>query len=363
MSSAMTADDPTANARSAAGRAFWATMRRITLVAAAVDVWFFVLFRYLGVPALAWPNVSSVALYLTAYGLIRLHANAAAVALIWIEVLLHATAGTFLLGWESGFHYYMLLFIPAIVISCRPVVMRLLLSLLFACYVGLDVASYLLGASAPLPEVALALVRWTNMAIVFAMLAHSALCYGSRLRAAEQTIRISATHDLLTGLLNRQHFLAMTDYVLALQRRSGRPSTVVAIEIDQLQMPGRLEGEIADRVLTHVCHQLRTCCRQEDVIARWQGDELVALLPDTALDAAQAAAERLREAIAAASLAIGQQALRCTVSIGLAQLAAGEPFHEALRRADIALARCRARGGDCAAAETMSQPDGERRWA
>jgi diguanylate cyclase (GGDEF)-like protein len=346
-----------AGERSAAGRAFWATMRRTALVAAAVDGWFFVLFRALDVPALAWPNVSSAALYLTAYALIRMRANAVAVTLIWIEVLLHATAGTLLIGWESGFHYYMLLFIPAIVISCRPAPMLLLLSLLLGCYVGLDVSSYLFGASTPLPEAALALVRWTNMAIVFGMLAHGAVCYRTRLRRAEETIRVSATHDLLTGLVNRQHFMVLTEYVLALQRRSGRPSSVAAIEIDQLHGSGGHEGALADRVLKHVCCQLRKCCRQEDVIARWQGDELVALLPDTGLEAARTVAERMRETVAGEGLAVLGEHLQCTVSIGVTEVSAGEPFHRALARADQALERCRRHGRDRIVAQPPPPPD------
>lgn len=361
-------DDSAANERSASGRAFWATMRRMSLLAAGVDVWFFVLFRYIGVEGLAWPNLSSIALYLTAYALIRMRVNKPAMALIGLEVLLHASAGTLLIGWESGFHYYMLLFIPAIVIACRPLQMRLLLSLLFVCYVGLDMSAYGLGASAPLPEGALAVVRWTNMAIVFGVLAYAAAFYGLRLRHAEHAMRLAITHDLLTGLLNRQHFIAMSEYVLALQRRGDRPTCVAVVEIDALRTPPAHGAGEADRILQEVCHVLRKESRQQDVMARWHGDQLIVLLPDTELEEARLAAERLRQAVARAGIASARLPQPCTVCIGVAEARADEALHGGVQRALRALAGCHAQGGDrvralASAARARAADARERRWA
>jgi diguanylate cyclase (GGDEF)-like protein len=327
-------------------------MRRTALVAACVDVWYFILFQYLGVPQLAWPNISSVVLYLTAYALLRLRINTAAVVLIWIEVTLHSMAGTLLIGWESGFHYHLLLFIPAIVANCGATGTRLLLALLFLCYAGLDVSAYLFGIAAPIPQSELILVRWTNMGIVFAMLTYCALCYRIRLRQAEERVRISATHDLQTGLLNRHHFMAMTELVLALQRRGERPISLALIEIDQLRAAGPARhGDTADHILTEVCHVLRQGCRQEDLMARGVGDEIVALLPDTNLAGALVVAERMRAAVADHDASEGTTPLRCTVSIGVAELQAPERFHDALSRAERALERSRACGGNSGLAE------------
>src|SRR5687768_15040655 len=72
---------------SAAGMAFWPTLRKVVVIAASVDLLYFVLFLGIGVPELAWPNVSSIALYATAYALILRRINMLAIALIWIEVV------------------------------------------------------------------------------------------------------------------------------------------------------------------------------------------------------------------------------------------------------------------------------------
>src|SRR5690349_21527893 len=101
------------------GAAFWATLRTVIAAAMCVDVGYFAFFLYLGVPELAWPNLSSVGLYAFAYLLLQRRSNRLAVGLVWLEVLLHSAAGSLLIGWDSGFHYYLLLFLPMIGIGSR----------------------------------------------------------------------------------------------------------------------------------------------------------------------------------------------------------------------------------------------------
>ena len=94
--------------------------RRVTVMAAGVDLAFVFLFLAFGSPLLAWLNVVSITMYAVAYWLLGRRINGPAVVLIWIEVLGHAAIGTLLIGWDSGFHYYLLMFIPAIVVAPAP---------------------------------------------------------------------------------------------------------------------------------------------------------------------------------------------------------------------------------------------------
>lgn len=85
----------------------------------SVDFAFFFIFLILGSPVLAWINVISVAMYVYAYCAFSQRRNRLAVMLIRIEVLVHAGLGTLLVGWESGFHYFLLMFIPTLFVSMR----------------------------------------------------------------------------------------------------------------------------------------------------------------------------------------------------------------------------------------------------
>ncbi|WP_220432883.1 hypothetical protein, partial [Raoultella terrigena] len=121
-----------------ARKAFWVMTRRVTVMAAAVDASFIPLFLLLGSPLLTWINVASIALYAAAHALLRRHRNGAALVLIWTEVVGHSALGTWLIGWNSGFHYYLLMFIPAIVVGRgRRRVTPVLLLALFVFYIGM----------------------------------------------------------------------------------------------------------------------------------------------------------------------------------------------------------------------------------
>ena len=96
---------------------FWQVAKRCCQIAATVDVAFFFLFHMLGSPILAWVNVVSVTMYVVAYRALGRKQNGLAIGLIWAEVIIHAGLGIVLIGWDSGFHYYLLMFIPALFVS------------------------------------------------------------------------------------------------------------------------------------------------------------------------------------------------------------------------------------------------------
>jgi diguanylate cyclase (GGDEF)-like protein len=97
-----------------------------------------------------------------------------------------------------------------------------------------------------------------------------------------------------------------------------------------------------------IVEELRAC----DLGARFGGEEFVVMLPDTPLDDAMRAAERIRRRIAALDIETDEAVLNVTVSIGAAQLRRGETIEAMIARADEALYRAKAQGRDrCLAAE------------
>jgi diguanylate cyclase (GGDEF)-like protein len=327
--------------------AFWITVRRVTVLAAMVDVTFLIFFLIVGSPLLAWLNIGSIALYATAYLLLTRRQNLAALLLIWLEVVAHAAIGTLLVGWDSGFHYYLLMFIPAIVVSGSRRTVMVLLTTLFALYMGLHESAHLVGPMAPLGDTPLLLLNVFNVFIFFSMAGYTTHFYSKLVRKSEHKLRELATHDTLTGLSNRRHLLDIARQEIARAIRTGQALSVVLADIADFQRINDGFGHDAgDQVLVHAGELLRATCRAHDTVARWGGEEFLFLLPSTDQKAAIEFAERLRQRVRASQVVHGDELFLYSLSIGVATLAEGESLERAIGRADRALYRSKSEGRD-----------------
>lgn len=319
-------------------------VRRVTLVAASVDAAFLVLFLLLDSPLLAWLNIVSIAMYGCAYLCVLRRINTPAILLIWLEVLGHAAIGSLLAGWDSGFHYYLLMFIPAIVVSSRKSYVVLVLVLL-GFYLGLHAACRHYGVAQPLSGTGLAIVHAFNVSVVFAMASYTARFYYGTVRRAERKLVEAATRDPLTGLANRRHFFALARHDMARAARTGEPLALVVADIDHFKRVNDSRGhEAGDHVLRDVAAVLGRLCRAQDVVARWGGEEFLLLLPNTEAAAAMAFAERIRATVAEAGSAEAPLLPGTTLSLGVAQMKPGEDLDQAIARADRALYESKAQG-------------------
>src|ERR1700747_2645094 len=101
--------------------------------------------------------------------------------------------------------------------------------------------------------------------------------------------------DGLTGIKTRRFFFETLSSELKRASRSGRPISVVLMDLDKFKevndTKGHLEGDL---VLARVGRLLEQKCRQSNVVARYGGDEVVILMPETGVEQAQVLAERLR---------------------------------------------------------------------
>lgn len=317
---------------------FWQLSMRCCQLAGSVDVAFFFIFLILGSPILAWVNVISVAMYVYAYRAFSQHRNRLAIMLIRTEVLVHAGLGTVLVGWESGFHYYLLMFIPALFVTMRARSAWILVACMWLYYVGLDVLMWYVEPLQPISSDALLGVHVFNLTVVFAMFSYLALFYVITVTRAHKSLARMATTDSLTGLFNRRHMIALTEKELA--RSDRRPSnlTLMLMDIDYFkQINDQYGHDIGDRVLDAVSHLLKGSMREQDFIGRWGGEEFFAVLPQTDLEQAAAIAERIRQAIQALVIDSGGNTISVTLSIGITQYRAEEVLSNAIARADHAL--------------------------
>lgn len=159
-----------------------------------------------------------------------------------------------------------------------------------------------------------------------------------------------ATIDQLTGLHNRRWL----DDVLPRQvKRSVMSASLLSlmmIDVDHFKKFNDNFGHLAgDQVLYAVAQTMLKCVRPTDMLARFGGEEFVAILPDTDMEGARIVAERIRQGVAntIVKMADERSLPSVTVSLGLAQMAPSASVETLLTAADEALYRAKAKGRNC----------------
>jgi len=171
---------------------------------------------------------------------------------------------------------------------------------------------------------------------------------------AIQRLTADAHTDPLTGLYNRRGFQPFVDQALARARRSGEKVSLVLCDVDHFKtINDRFGHKRGDQALKAITTAIGQALRPTDIAARLGGDELALLLSGADALGAQAAAERLRAAVASANPFNG---MPLTLSMGVADLEAlpAGPLDDwqardaLFRAADEALYAAKKRGRDCA---------------
>jgi diguanylate cyclase (GGDEF)-like protein len=176
--------------------------------------------------------------------------------------------------------------------------------------------------------------------------------------ALEEVERLAIT-DSLTGLYNHRHLFELAGREFQRARRYQLPLSVMMVDIDEFKQVNDTHGHaIGDQVLQGVAECCRKELREVDVIARYGGDEFVALLPETGLSAACQVAERLRKNIAERTLDTKAGRITVTVSLGIAVLDDEHLTAESLiDRADQALYVAKKNGRNRVWSQLGAYPD------
>ncbi|WP_349359437.1 diguanylate cyclase [Stappia sp.] len=144
-----------------------------------------------------------------------------------------------------------------------------------------------------------------------------------------------AHRDELTGTMSRRAILAAARRAAAGPAGDRRPLALLILDIDHFKRVNDRYGHFAgDDVLKAFCTRITHLLRERDHFGRLGGEEFLALLPDTNLDAAVAVAERLRAALACRPVEVNGQSIPVTVSIGVTAFTGGEAIDDAFARAD-----------------------------
>lgn len=159
----------------------------------------------------------------------------------------------------------------------------------------------------------------------------------------ERDLHALALIDDLTGLQNRRAFTLFAEQELARARRYGRTPVMVFADLDGLKQINDEHGHAAgDAALRLVAGALKSIFRETDIVARWSGDEFVAMMVEGSEEAAQVIGSRLDAAIASQSAPNLPYVV--TASVGASPLDPALPLRDAMARADAELYAQKKRG-------------------
>ncbi|MDP2282728.1 MAG: diguanylate cyclase [Pseudohongiella sp.] len=168
----------------------------------------------------------------------------------------------------------------------------------------------------------------------------------SELRLANQQLELLALTDVMTGLSNRNAANARLRQAFVSFKRSGKQYAVLFLDIDQFKKVNDSYGhETGDQVLKQLAQTLQHSVRSNDFVARFGGEEFLALLEDCDLAAAVLVAEKIRTTVATQVFPL---VAHVSISIGIAMVKPDDASEDdAVRRADGALFQAKSDGRNC----------------
>jgi diguanylate cyclase (GGDEF)-like protein len=155
--------------------------------------------------------------------------------------------------------------------------------------------------------------------------------------------------DEVTGLLNRRAFNEIGEYEIKRSKRLGHPISLAMIDIDDFKRINDTFGHImGDQVLKEISQFLMQNIRNIDIISRYGGDEATILMPETNLQNATLAMNRLRELLEAKTFNIENNNFKITASFGVSSFLQKPPdMDEIIKQADSAMYSAKRDGKNC----------------
>jgi diguanylate cyclase (GGDEF)-like protein len=168
---------------------------------------------------------------------------------------------------------------------------------------------------------------------------------GKRIVDLEEKLRRQATHDALTGILNRGAIMERLVGEVDRAYRSKEPLCVAMVDLDYFKKVNDTSGHSAgDTVLCETASRMSSVLRPYDSVGRYGGEEFIVVFPNCDLVRASEIAERIRHAISLRSVHTNSQEIWVTASIGVAEANRSIDADALIRSADHALFRAKQAG-------------------
>lgn len=325
---------------SIASHSFKLLLSSCCVLAGVTHFAFGILFYQAHVLPMAHINVASVLVYVLSALLLRQDRVGLAMILMIGEVAVHAVLAVVAVGWESGFHYYLLIAIPIYLanqVNRWPLKITMATAISVS-YIALD---WYWRKAPPVYQMDLSTLAYLhrfNLVTTIAILSGLTVLYVHLITQAEARLHELATTDSLTGLMNRRSLLAVLEAEQARRQRQPHDVAIILVDIDHFKKLNDTFGHnMGDWALQAVSEVLKRGVREMDFVARWGGEEFLIILPFADIATAMPVAERLRQGIAELRFPTKGHELRVTATLGLSHLGTDEVADIAIQRADAAL--------------------------
>lgn len=180
----------------------------------------------------------------------------------------------------------------------------------------------------------------------------------NQMRSTIEEQRKQTMKDGLTALPNRTAYAEYTEKELARSQRHNLELSLIVCDIDHFKSINDTFGHLSgDKVLKLVAGCIEKSLRVSDFVARYGGEEFVILMPETPLEAARLATEKVRAAIDNCAFHFKAKPVNITASFGVAQLRGDEAIETLFDRADKALYQAKQTGRNKVCLEAQSVTD------
>jgi diguanylate cyclase (GGDEF)-like protein len=166
-------------------------------------------------------------------------------------------------------------------------------------------------------------------------------------KAFEDELHQHAFYDSLTGLANRRLLVEHLEQALRRSALDGKTHALIFVDVDRFKSINDSLGHVTgDELLVAIAARMKGAVRSHDLLARFGGDEFVALLEDVAgVEVAIAAARRICAAVEDPMVLPDGYELVASVSVGIALTEPGKTADDVLRNADVAMYDAKIKGG------------------
>ena len=160
-----------------------------------------------------------------------------------------------------------------------------------------------------------------------------------------RSLDLASRIDGMTGLANRRDIMEKIDREATRSQRHQRPFTILLINIDDFKKVNDTHGyNTGDDVLVEIARVLKSCVRNEDICARWGGEEFLILLPETAVENSLPVANKILEAMSRTEFKANKPGIHITVSIGVCEHIPAQTVQECIARVHQALLQAKRAG-------------------
>ncbi len=153
-----------------------------------------------------------------------------------------------------------------------------------------------------------------------------------------EQVDILSRHDPLTGAANRRDAIEKINTEIARHKRNKQNFSLVIVDIDDFKLINDNYGhEAGDFILQHLVKLMQDNLRQQDLVARWGGDEFLIMLPETSGSEAKQVVEKIQGLVKANDYIYNCTSITITATAGVAQFDPNLELRQNLDRADQAL--------------------------